>query len=65
MDLKTHVHLEMPKVEGIWATALHDCPIGRIFDFACALQSFAMQRMADAQAAQKDAVKEEKPVEQV
>ncbi len=64
MDLKNRIEVKFKEVEKCHLICDVDCPIGSIYDYACALQSFCMERMKEAQKAQEaQKASEEKPQE--
>jgi hypothetical protein len=60
MEFKNKVEVKFPGIEECHLEANHDCSMGKIFDYACALRSFAVQRMQEEEAKSKaEAPKEE------
>lgn len=67
MKITTKLELRLDEYEKILSLVDHDCPLGQIFDYACALQHFALQQMKEDQEkkeAQKKALEQEKPPEE-
>jgi len=58
MKLKNKVEIWFPGVDKVHASADSDCPIGQVFDYACALKSFCIQRMKEDEEAQKKQAEE-------
>jgi len=64
MEFKNKVEVRFPGIEECSLVANSDCPMGKVYDYACALRSFAVQRMQDEEARSKsEAAKEEPPTE--
>ncbi len=51
------VELKFESIDECFLIAENSCSLGRLFDYACALQSYALERMKEAQP--KDAPKVE------
>lgn len=60
MDIKHKVEIRFPELEKVHAIADSDCPIGQVFDYACVLKSFCLQRMKEDEEAQKKAAEVKK-----
>lgn len=60
MEFKNKVEVKFPGIEECLLVANVDCPMGKVYDYACALKSFAVQRMQEEEAKSKaEAPKEE------
>lgn len=55
MEFKNKVEVWMEGIVECHLNAFNDCSMGKIYDYACALKAFAIQRMQE-----EDAKKEEK-----
>lgn len=47
MEFKNKVEVKFPGIEGCILIANADCPLGKVYDFACALRSYAVQKMQE------------------
>lgn len=59
MNLVNRVELKLEKFDKCHLTSDNDCPLGVLYDYSCALQSFILQKMQEAKAAQDAHLKEE------
>jgi hypothetical protein len=55
MKLDNQVVLKLEELNKCHLTCDADCPLGQLYDFSCALQSFVMQKMKEAEEAKKQA----------
>jgi len=62
MEIKNKIELTLEKYEKCFAVCDVDCPLGQLYDFTCALQSFVTQKMKEAEDARKP-VESTKPKE--
>lgn len=53
MKVSSNVKLEVEKFEDVALYCAHDCALGRLYDFSCALQSFVLDKIKETQAAQQ------------
>ncbi len=53
MQLVNRVELKVENYDKCNMICDHDCPLGQLYDYACAFQSFILQRMKEADEAQK------------
>ena len=60
MEFKNKVEVKFPGIDECYLVANTDCPMGKVYDYACALRSFAVQRMQEEEA--KVAVQANLPV---
>jgi len=61
MKLVSRIEL---KVDGYDKCSLlidHDCPLGQLYDYSCALKSFVMEKMQEAEKVQQTKTEEIKP----
>lgn len=61
MEFKNVVKVKFPGIEECFLEAVHDCSMGKIFDYACALKNFALQRMQQEEEQKKTEEKVEEP----
>jgi hypothetical protein len=55
MNVLNTIELKADGYEKCWAQLHSDCPLGQLYDFSCALQSFVLQKMKEAEELQKKA----------
>lgn len=54
MIVKNRLNLEMEDFgDDCYVSLKNDCPLGKLFDYSCALQKFVLDRMHAATEAQK------------
>lgn len=53
MKAKNKVQLNLENYEKCSAVCDSDCPLGQLYDFTCALQSFVTQKMKEEEEARK------------
>ncbi len=58
MEFKNKVEVKFPGMEKGLFICDSDCPMGQVYDYACALKAFAIQRMQEEEAKSKE-IKEE------
>lgn len=63
MRVSTNVKLEVEKFEDIALYCFHDCALGRLYDFSCALQSFVLNKIKENQFPQETTDSKEKSKE--
>lgn len=61
MQIINNLELKLEKFEKCHLIANSDCPVGEIYDYGCALISFCIQKMQEAQPKQIEESKPEKP----
>lgn len=53
MKLTNKIELKVENYEKCFVIVDADCPLGQLYDYSCALQSFIVERMKEAQEAQE------------
>lgn len=48
MDLKNQLKLGLEKFDKCHVVCDVDCPLGQLYDFACAFQGFVLQKLNEA-----------------
>jgi len=54
MEIVNKVELKVENIEKCVALVCADCPLGSLYDFSCALQSFALQKMKEHEAKKEE-----------
>lgn len=61
MDLTNKIEVKLEKYKKCHLITDVDCPLGEIYDYACALIAFCTQKMQEAQPKPQEASKPEEP----
>lgn len=61
MKLTNSISIKLENFDKCQMLCDNDCPLGQLYDFSCALQSFIVQRIKDAEAAKVEVKEEEIP----
>ncbi len=59
MELKNVVKVKFPGIEDCHLEANHDCSLGKIYDYACVLKVYALQRMQEEEQKKTEDKKED------
>jgi len=63
MEFKNRVEVSFPKMDKCHLLCDSDCPMGQIYDYSCALKSFAIQRMQEEEAKKEEKIEIQTAVE--
>jgi hypothetical protein len=60
MEFKNKVEVRFPGIEECFLVANSDCAMGKVYDYSCALKTFALQRMQQEEKDEKAKTEESK-----